>query len=132
MISFEPKLREEVMNSLKVLGLVTILLLSACSHFRLKKIDDSTGDSVNFPIFWMGILNYAYKDFIIQNSDTSCYSIEILKGKAEYSVIFSPESDVKIVGDTISLTQGGNNLCGRGISYQFDKSGKFIRRIYHR
>ena len=120
------------MNLLKKLYIVTILLASTYSQSILQGAEYDEENSVMFPLMWVELIKYAYKDFTKDNSVKSCYFMELINGDDSYLVVFSPKSDFKIKGDKISLTQGGNNNCGKGLSYQFNKSGKFIRRIYHR
>ena len=116
----------------KKISWLPLLFISACSHSSLSDIPDGVIVSAEFPLVWMSQLEYASKDFMKTKPDVSCYTVEFIDEDGMYYISFSPQSDFKDDGDSISVTQGGSSECGRGVSYEFSKNGDFTRRFYQR
>ncbi len=120
------------MTILRKLFLSGLTLFSvACAHAQPLQETDSMARAEFLATLLEQIL-YAYKDFQITNQDTTCFVVETYREDGRQYVNFLPSRDVKIDEDEIEITLGGANECGRGISYEFDKDGKFVRRIYQR
>jgi hypothetical protein len=75
---------------------------------------------------------FAYRDFRQSKQDPACFVVETYRQDGLYLVNFLPASNFREDGDNFKITLGGANSCGRGISYEFDAEGKFVRKIYQR
>ena len=117
----------------KKIKYLPFLLISACSHSSFPDIHKETVVTAEFPLLWMSQLQYANDDFMKRKPDVSCFTVEFIDENGMFYISFTPKSDFNIEGDIISVTQGGGNgECGRGVTYEFSKSGEFVKRFYQR
>ena len=76
----------------------------------------------------------AYQKFNLTNQDLNCFSVVAEKLYSGVRISFNPKADLVVSGTSgdASITLGGRNRCGRGITYEFAADGKFVSEIADR
>ena len=114
---------------LKLLLAGIALIVSGCAHAESEGMPSKITLQAEFPAPWMEQIIYAYEDFKATHDDMSCFSIWAYQEGDSYFVSIAPSDGVEIEGDAINIPVAGASPCGRGAKYEFDSSGKFVRRI---
>ena len=82
-----------------------------------------------FPAHWTKYIIAAYDDFSKVRTDLSCFDVRVRKKGGLFNVSIMPPLNVVTNGDRITFpVVPGDSRCGRGIGYDFDVSGKMVRR----
>lgn len=116
---------------LKMLLGATLLLASTSAHAESQPLPQFGTIQAEFPAPWMEHMIYAYEDFKTKRDDLSCFSIWAYKvGDSYFVSIAAPNMGVEVEGGVIKIpVVPGATPCGRGVKYEFDGTGKFIKRI---
>lgn len=86
-----------------------------------------------FPAIWIKYVNAAYSDFSKVRPDTSCFNIRVRKNGELFHVSILPPVNVQVEGDRLNFpVVPGDSRCGRAIEYDFDRSGRMVRRTVAR
>lgn len=108
-----------------------LILPIACAHSQVPPALDRPLQA-EFPAAWMDQLTFAYKDFRRLVKDPSCFNLRTYREIDSYIVDFVPAVGVKVDGDRIEIPIAGATSCGRGMRYEFDETGNFIRSVGRR
>lgn len=111
------------------------IILSACAHAQMPTPPSDADFQAELPAVWVEQLTFAYNDFRTfptMAENLTCFTVRAFREGDLYVVEFSPPLGFKKDGDRFDIRAGGSTACGRGMRYEFDSSGRFVRRIGQR
>jgi len=124
--------RKAVKSRFKIILGVLPFLSMACAHAQFQKPPSGEEFNGKFPAIWMEQMTFAYKNLLEEGDDPSCFYVETYQREDRYYIDFLPRITEISDGDEVRFVPTGGEDCGTGVSYEFDSSGQFLRRIYQR
>lgn len=110
------------------LVILAVCAQPACATVTQASVMEKKPVIARFPAEWSEKIHFAQQDFLTTGQSLDCF--ELVMGWDEqyqyYYIAFFPEHgpDEKDVR--------GATECGKGVSYQFDAMGNFLRRAFQR
>lgn len=117
---------------MKIMRILLLILVAcsqpACASSMQGSVMEKKPVIARFPAEWTEKIHFAQQDFLSTGQSLDCF--ELVMGWDEqdqyYYIAFFPErgpDEQDVIGTT---------SCGKGVSYQFDSDGNFLKRVFQR
>lgn len=120
------------------IGVILAIGLSACSTTNADAEESATVNDVEwvsfhgaFPASWSKELVEAMDMFSREGLDSDCFVVLLQTTNNNRIVNFVSERTIESKGTKFELVEKIER-CGRGVSFEFDETGAFVRKFYER
>lgn len=117
------------------------LTLTACTSSQSLPQHNKAEFYAELPYNWIAQVNFAAEDFKSTNAyknyqDTKhgeyCFEVETYGEGSKFYVNILPKHNIVEKDGVMILDPDADDYCGRGLSYEFDENGQFLRKIPQR
>jgi len=123
-------------------GIFLLLIgLVACSQSAELPEHDKSEIYAELPYNWVAQMEFAasdfkstdaYKNYQKTKHGEYCFKIETYREEDKFYIDILPRFNVVEKDGVMVLDPKADDYCGRGISYEFDELGQFLRKIHQR